>query len=617
MAGDAKGMRGKGRGVLGSIRKLTDSSWIRKFKDMGLGRKFTVTIVLCLILPLVVVFSLMNSVIAKKFLEKQYEKELEILKQSKPSLENLLEDVVMLSRNVVGDKDVQRLLEEYVRQENVSEESLRKVKLTIEQSVYMKKYISSVSLFSGDKCLYQYGNYYGSEDILEDPQKQAELEGLEGRPMWDPARVLGNYVAGKENGAVVSVYRIINHLYRLVPVGAERISISEEYLCSLYSSVEVAEGEEAYIFDGTGNIVSSREKERLGSTAGVEVREKAVLNNGYYVEKGRGHAVFYYKIPLTGWTIVRTKNMTALKEQISRINTIIWMALVLSVLFGIIFTMLQKRTVINPVVRLAKDVEKVDEGRYYIKLHTRNQDEIGILNQNVISMTRRIQDLIESVYKGQIHMREAEILSLQSQINPHFLYNTLDTMRWIAIEHREDVLAKQIEALSGMFRHVLNNGNEVTTVKEEVVHLKNYLEVQKCRFGEKITVDVNVDESLYPCRVLKLILQPIVENAFVHGLEGKVGGGHIYVSVTGDGDDICYLVRDDGIGVEQEKIQAILDGVGPSGKIYALKNVNDRIRLKYGKGYGMSINSELGRGTAVEVRIARWMEEERHEGIDR
>ena len=88
------------------------------------------------------------------------------------------------------------------------------------------------------------------------------------------------------------------------------------------------------------------------------------------------------------------------------------------------------------------------------------------------------------------------------------------------------------------------------------------------------------------------------------------------MSVTGDGDDICYLVRDDGIGVEQEKIQAILDGVGPSGKIYALKNVNDRIRLKYGKGYGMSINSELGRGTAVEVRIARWMEEERHEGIE-
>lgn len=590
--------------------KLKDSRWGRKFKDMGLGRKFTVTIMLCLILPLVLVFSLMNSVIAQKFLEKQYEKELEILKQSKPSLENLLEDVVMLSRNVVGDKVVQRLLEEYVRQGSVNEESLGKVKLSLEQSVYMKKYISSVSIYSGDKCLYQYGNYYSREDILDNPEKQEELERLEGRPLWEPARILKNYVAGKENGAVVSVYRIINHLYKLVPVGAERISISEEYLCSLYSSVNVADGEKAFIFDGTGNIVSSKEKEMLGSTAADEVREKTVFANGYYVEEGGEHATFYYKVPLTGWTIVRTKNMTALKEQISMINTIIWMALVLSVLFGIIFSMLQKRTVINPVVRLAKDVEKVDEGRYYIKLHTRNQDEIGILNQNVISMTKRIQDLIESEYKGKIHMREAEILSLQSQINPHFLYNTLDTMRWIALEHREEVLANQIEALSGMFRHVLNNGNEVTTVKEEVVHLNNYLEVQKCRFGEKITVDVKVEASLYPCRVLKLILQPLVENAFVHGLEGKVGGGHIYVSVTAVGDDIHYLVRDDGIGAEQEKIQAILDGAGPSGKIYALKNVNDRIRLKYGEGYGISINSEVGRGTTVEVRIAGWIEEE-------
>lgn len=589
---------------------LKDCRWGRKFKDMGLGRKFAVTIMLCLILPLVLVFSLMNSVIAQKFLEKQYEKELEILKQSKPSLENLLEDLVMLSRNVVGDKDVQRLLEEYARQGSVNEESLGKVKISLEQSVYMKKYISSVSIYSGDKCLYQYGNYYSSEDILDNPEKQEELERLEGRPLWDPARILKNYVAGKENGAVVSVYRIINHLYKLVPVGTERISISEEYLCSLYSSVDVADGEEAFIFDGAGNIVSSKEKEMLGSTAADEVREKTVFANGYYVEEGGEHAAFYYKVPLTGWTIVRTKNMTALKEQISMINTIIWMALVLSVLFGIIFSMLQKRNVINPVVRLAKDVEKVDEGRYYIKLHTRNQDEIGILNQNVISMTKRIQDLIESEYKGKIHMREAEILSLQSQINPHFLYNTLDTMRWIALEHREEVLANQIEALSGMFRHVLNNGNEVTTVKEEVMHLNNYLEVQKCRFGEKISVDVKVEESLYPCRVLKLILQPLVENAFVHGLEGKVGGGHIHVSVTAVGDDIHYLVRDDGIGAEQEKIQAILDGVGPSGKIYALKNVNDRIRLKYGEGYGISINSEVGRGTTAEVRIAGWIEEE-------
>lgn len=227
---------------------------IEKFKNTGLGRKFTITLVLLLILPLVLVFSVMNSVIAKKFLEKQYEKELEILKQSRPSLENLLEDTQMLSRNLVGDKEIQSLLEEYDKYGTINEENLRKLKINIEQSIYTKKYISSLSLYVGDKILYQYGNYYKGEDILNLSSKAQKLEMLRGKPMWDPARVLGGYVTGKGNTAVVSVYRIINHLYRLVPLGAERISIDEEYLCSLYASVENQNGDEAYIFDEDGKI---------------------------------------------------------------------------------------------------------------------------------------------------------------------------------------------------------------------------------------------------------------------------------------------------------------------------------------------------------------------------
>lgn len=577
----------------------------KKYRDISIGKKFTLMTMVFLIIPLIIVFSIMNSVVANEILERQYEKELEILKQSKPSIEILLEDTIMISRNMVANDHIQDLFEEWKRSSKINEETLLAVQMYIEQIVYTKTYISSVSLYVEDKSLYQYGARYNSEDIVNDSEKVQQLEDLAGGVMWEPARVHNGYLAGKSNEAIVSLYRTVNSLYKLTPIGSQRIGISEEYLYSLYGTVDEAEGETAYIFDENGYIVSSKDKNELNRKVGSDVQTAISSISGYYLEGNQDHAVFYYKLPVNGWTVVRTKNMTGLITQINMVNGIIWIMLCMAILFGIIFSIIQKRTVINPIVKLAKDVENFDEDNYEIKLYSDTQDEVGQLNRSVIKMTCRIKNLIEMVYKEQIWQKEAEILSLQAQINPHFLYNTLDTIRWIAVEHDEQEVSEQIEALSGLFRHVLNNGKEVTTVKEEVEHLQNYLAIQKCRFEEKIKVDLSVDESLYDYKVLKLVLQPLVENAFVHGLEGKIGGGNIKIAVIEIGRDIVYRVVDDGVGVEQEKIQAILDSTDSLPQIYGLKNVNDRIKLKYGSDYGVTFKSTIGHGTEVQVRVGK------------
>lgn len=165
---------------------------MKKLKNMGLARKFSVTMLFSLILPLVLLFSIMNSVIASEFMEKQYEKELEVLKQSKPNLENVLEDTQTLSRNIVGNKEVQALLEEYEKSGMVNEETLSRAKIYIEEMIYMKRYISSLSLFSKGKTLYQYGGYYKSEDIFDLPELEKELGELDGKPMWDSATYLSS-----------------------------------------------------------------------------------------------------------------------------------------------------------------------------------------------------------------------------------------------------------------------------------------------------------------------------------------------------------------------------------------------------------------------------------------
>lgn len=577
---------------------------VEKLRHRKLADKFREIIVLCLILPLIVVFTLMNGVVTNQFLNKQYEKELEILKQSRPSIENVLDDILDLSRNTACSREVQTLLNGHQEAEE-TEDALRDVMLYIEQQVYTKKYIASVSLFSENQILYQYGSYYEREGILEETDKKKELERLQGKALWDSTGILSGYTGGRGNEPGVSLYRIVNHLYRIVPIGIERVTIKEEYLCSLYGNGDSEAGNEAYIFDRNGNIVSAQNKKMLGETVPVGIWEKAESAEGYFTEETEGNAVFYYKLPVNGWTVVQVRSLADLRSQISMLRLIFLCALTLSIVFGVIFSVWQKRAVIDPIVKLARDVEAVGEGNYQIHMYSGNLDEVGQLNRSVVQMAERIRELIETVYKGQLQYKEAEILSLQSQINPHFLYNTLDTIRWIAVEHQETELAEQIEALSGMFRHVLNNGQEITTVGEEIRHLKHYLILQKSRFGEKIQVQMQIDEALYPCRVLKLILQPLVENAFVHGLEEKVGGGRIWITVEAQGEDIVYVVQDNGVGTDAKRIEELLRQKEPAKKIYALKNVNDRIRLKYGAGYGVEFESAVGKGTTVRVRTAR------------
>ena len=408
----------------------------------------------------------------------------------------------------------------------------------------------------------------------------------------------------------------MNHLYRIEKLGTERISIKEAYLCSLYKPLELNGDSILYIYDEDGKVVSSTDKDMLGSVMPAEEIRNMTGSEGYRLDGRAKTASFYYKIPLNGWTVVKVSGISQVESQLQIINVVIWFSLGLALLFGLIFSYLQKKSIINPIMKLSQAAELVNGENFDISLYTENKDEVGMLNRSLMHMTARISELIDSVYKEEIHKKEAEILSLQSQINPHFLYNTLDTLRWQAIEDEEDELAAQIEALSNLFRHVLNKGKEITTVKDELDHLSNYLAIQKGRFGERIQVEISVDETLYSCKVIKLILQPLVENAYVHGLEPKVGRGTIRVTIQEIDGCIEYCVEDDGAGEEKKKINRILNLDEPSPEIFALKNVKERIQLKYGMDFGLTFHSRVGEGTVVKVRMPKMETEEVYEGTD-
>lgn len=590
-----------------------------KFKDISINKKLYWTIFLCLILPLILVFCIMNGVIGRKFRENQFEKELETLKQSKPVLENFISDIQMVSRNILTNEDTQTLLEYYDMTGEYEENAGVSLNFYLGDLMSSREYISSVSIYQGERILLQRGNYYEKESIDEIPGMREKVSMAGGKAVWEPARILPYYLYGNENEYVVSLQRNINNLYKMENMGTERISVKELYLCSLYKTEESPEEARMYIFDADGDIISASDKEMLETKAGEEIRANTDQSEGYFRDESGKKAFMYYKISENDWTVVKEMELGDIDAQIGLINFVIWICLGLALFFGFSFSFLQKRTIVDPIIKLSKDVGQIDGDGFKIGLYTESRDEVGELNRNVIKMSEKLTDLINTVYKSKIKLQEAEILSLQSQINPHFLYNTLDTLRWIALEHGEKKIAEQIEALSNLFRHVLNNGNEITTVKAELEHLRNYLLIQETRFGDKIRTTINAQEKLYPCKVVKLILQPLVENAFVHGLEKKVGGGEIKVTVDEKNGMIRYIVEDNGLGADEKTINDILNMAEDkdSQNVFALKNINNRIKLKYGESYGMTFESTQGKGTKVTVLIPYMQKEERHEDTDR
>lgn len=221
-------------------------------------------------------------------------------------------------------------------------------------------------------------------------------------------------------------------------------------------------------------------------------------------------------------------------------------------------------------------------------------------------ITRPIE---EQVTREQKQLRKAEFELLQAQINPHFLYNTLDAIVWSAEAGNQKQVVKMVGSLSEFFRSSLNKGKELVRVREELSHARSYLEIQQIRYQDILSYEVDVPEELFEYEIPKITVQPIVENALYHGIKNRRGGGKITITGKEGENDYRLIVTDDGMGMDSERLSEITKGLADKApedaKIYGLYNVNERIRLFYGEEYGISIESEYDKGTTVTIRLPK------------
>ena len=267
-------------------------------------------------------------------------------------------------------------------------------------------------------------------------------------------------------------------------------------------------------------------------------------------------------------------------------------------------------SITRPIRRLTQVTDQVAKGDLTVRSDVTGGLEARVLSDSMNTMIDKINELLEQVKTEQVRLRKTEFELLQSQINPHFLYNTLDAIVWLAEAGEQKKVVSMVGSLSDFFRISLNQGQDILDVREELQHVRSYLEIQQMRYQDILQYEICVPEELYSSRIPKITLQPLVENALYHGIKNKRGKGMIRIDGEMEDSDCILRITDNGRGMTPERLGQVREGIRNRNacetEIYGLYNVNERIRLNFGEKYGITITSTYGEGTCVTVRLPEY-----------
>ncbi len=405
---------------------------------------------------------------------------------------------------------------------------------------------------------------------------------------------------------VISFYRTLRDPNRLNrALGTMRIDLDEGAVAE--GLAERGPQSQAYAFacDGDGSILSHPNPTLIGSRASQDpvFSDAFASPSGYYRAKVAGLDSLVTHFRSERGVLVSVRPFNELVSDAGEIRLFSVALFLVSSFLAAASAWWIAVTITTPIKALAEGMRKVESGDFGALVAVSGNDEIGRLGRSFNSMSRHIRQLIDEVYTIELVKKEAELKALQAQINPHFLYNTLDVIYWTARLEGATKTSEAVHSLSRLFRLGLNQGEELTTLGKELEHLRCYLEIQALRYDEPPLIEFSIQEGLESCVTTKLLLQPLVENAFLHGIADSDRPPRIGVTARRVGEGVELSVEDNGVGMDKALLSRVLAEDLSGKKGYGLRNVDQAIKLAFGEEYGLSIESQPDWGTLVLIRI--------------
>ena len=387
------------------------------------------------------------------------------------------------------------------------------------------------------------------------------------------------------------------------------INLNYRYFEEIFSNVNLGNGGYVYLTNDRGDIIwHPKQNEIYSGRFNEDNKYAATLKDGITVENLRGKNITLNvrTIGYTGWKLVGVTPSAALGiDGIKFRFFVLFVADLFLFLLAMINAFISDK-ISNPIKRLDGSVREIESGNLDVEIVPSGSYEVEHLGKSIKNMLGRIKVLMSDLVAEHNAKRKSEFDTLQSQINPHFLYNTLDIIVWMIENENSDKAVNIVTALAKFFRISLSKGKNIITVKDEVEHVRNYLMIQNMRFKNRFEYSIDVDEKVLSYSSLKLMLQPLVENAIYHGMEFMDGDGEIDVKVFKEDNSLYFTITDNGLGMSEDMVETLLSkDFVPSkkGSGIGVKNVNERIKLYFGSEYGLKVESEPDEGTKITIHL--------------
>jgi two-component system sensor histidine kinase YesM len=535
----------------------------------------------------------------------------DILKMVELRIEDFSNNVKVASQDMLYDRVIYDILAEDSRNKlsNLSSyEEVYAVNNILRKACLSREEIQSIALISNYQNYYTYDSNIGRASIEQlVPYEKMKAVALEagGEAVW--------FLDMDEQGEVKNLYitRSIYDISNYEEIGLMAILIRKEALEGVYGDLSTEFMQSIAIVSDAGEwIIGSGERTRRLQETYEELDFKG--KNHSVDEEGR-ILLSFKELENPNWRILAEISVDKLNEDLYAFRTYFMIIIAATLLILSILSIFFAMDILTPIKRLVQGMKTMQESKTHDEIIVDRQDELGYLSQCFNDMSREIDILVNRVYKEQLTRKEAEIKTLQAQINPHFLFNTLESINWMARLNNVDEISEMVTALSALMEAGIGKGGPLVTIKEEIDFVDSYILIMKNRYGERLDFNKSIDSSLLGIKVPKLLLQPLVENAIYHGVDKFRKQGKIYLIIRKIDQRVEIEVLDNGQGMTEENIRELNKNLNEGNDAYlfsensgmgiGLKNVNRRIKLFYGVEYGVRVESIYEEYMKVVVTI--------------
>ena len=408
-----------------------------------------------------------------------------------------------------------------------------------------------------------------------------------------------------EDYHLLAITRKIVDLQTQKTTGLLLLTFSSDELLSLINEEILFNNQAVYLYDSDGNLITSTNDE-VSSNYYDYVKKITSLPQLEYINDKENNLICYNSILQSNWILANVIQ----KKEVYNLNNLYLIFFISNlifclILFIVIYTFFLNR-IFNPIESLIENMSsKIENNLNYDFSYDRN-DEIGILIKSYNDMKNRISNLITINYKNQIEQKELELKQLQNQINPHFIYNTLESIHMMAEINDDFETSTMAEYFGAIIRYSMNRRVNTVKLKEEITIIDHYIYLQRIRFNTLFTITNLVNSDVLECEIIKMIIQPLIENSIYHGLSECDGNGKIIIQALNIDNNLVITVSDNGIGMDDEKLKDLNDYINDKNELFngiALRNINKRLKLNYGEQYGLEVTSILGKGTSMILTL--------------